>query len=237
MKCATCGAESPLEDLFVRQPFSKTARFLCQQCDLRSRRKLAKMIVLGSVLAAIVLLFEILFTNKLTDDPQSLQIGEFVVLFAVFQILCIVPHELAHAVAAWLVGFPVNLISLGRGELLASWKTGAVRCEVRVWPMCGIVGVTYPPQRAGRFRRIVFVAAAPLVNLLIALAAIRMAGSPAAVFAGNSMNAAKVAWWALASANCMLCLGALWPAKGTTSLGQRKSDGSQLLELIFGVAM
>jgi hypothetical protein len=80
---------------------------------------MAKIILIAGILTAIVLLFEILFTDKLTDDPQSLQIGEFVCLLCLFQILCIIPHELAHAASAWLVGFKIKLICIGRGGLLA----------------------------------------------------------------------------------------------------------------------
>lgn len=83
-------------------------------------------------------------------------------------VLCVL-HELAHALAAMLVGFRVVEIDLGRGPAwFARWWAGAL-VTMRPWPVHGFVRALYRGRRLLRPRLVAVALAGPLLNVLAAV--------------------------------------------------------------------
>lgn len=94
----------------------------------------------------------------------------FVLAWVGAQLLLCVLHELAHAMAAMLVGFRVVEIDLGHGPAwFARWWWGAC-VTVRPWPRHGYVCALYRGRRWLRTRLVVVALAGPLLNVLAAVA-------------------------------------------------------------------
>ncbi|HSZ57261.1 MAG TPA: site-2 protease family protein [Tepidisphaeraceae bacterium] len=232
MSCAQCGLDSPLTELFVRRrkSFSGTAVLLCPQCD-RRRKDASAILAMWLVAIALVLLL----ITWATDDRSVLRswaLAENWALFVLLQILCLVPHEMAHAAAGWLMGFRVGRITFGRGRCLVSRRIGGVIVEVRRLLVVGAVYGTTDNMRAWRWRKIVFVGAGPLANLLLLLVAIVAAGPWPAILQAD-VTREVTPWLDLAAANLALLLSAMIGRAIATAYGTGTSDGRKLFQLFF----
>jgi len=237
MRCDACGVESPLEAMFVRQrkSFRRGVHSLCPRCAKAGEDTVAALIlILPGILLVLAFLGWLTQTqNRYGGISAHRQFdGEWpvacwVALICLFQALCVVPHELAHAAAGWLLGFDVWCISLGCGRLIARRQIRGVIVEIRAIPASGFVAIGNEDVEGHRWGKIISVSAGPMANLLIALAAVTMAYH-------TRFSAQFWLWSALAVANILILVeGSLWPRKFTHSRGATQSDGRQLLELLF----
>lgn len=148
----------------------------------------------------------------LGDAPFSLVaavLAYALVPFATQLLLCLL-HELAHALAAMLVGCRVVEIDLGRGPAwFARWWGGAC-VTLRPWPLHGYVRSLYRGRRWLRTRLVAVVMAGPLLNVLVAVAMQSVTG--AVLEAGEYFTARGALLWATTLSCWVLALGAFVPA-------------------------
>ncbi len=136
--------------------------------------------------------------------------------FAAQLVLCVL-HELAHALAAMLVGFRVVEIDLGRGPAwFARWWAGAC-VTLRPWPLHGYVRSLYRGRRWLRTRLVVVAMAGPLLNVLVAVA--MQSATVAVLDDGEFFTARGALLWATTLSCWVLALGAFVP----TLVGGRSS--------------
>lgn len=232
MRCHQCAVESPLADLFVRRrrSFSKNGPSLCPRCA--RRRKDTSAIVTVVIAAAILSVFLIMWlrgsVNPAWDDWNWIRDGA---LFFAFELICIVPHELAHAAAGRLMGLDIGRITFGRGALLARLVIRGVILDLRAIPIVGSVSGTTRRLTNWRWRMIAYIAAGPIANLILMIVStVVWFTSPGPGLAGSR---AMSPWMLLALANFALLANALWARDVTTAWGKMPSDGRQLLRLLF----
>lgn len=148
----------------------------------------------------------------LGDTPFSLVaavLAYALVPFATQLVLCVL-HELAHVLAAMLVGFRVVEIDLGRGPAwFARWWAGAC-VTLRPWPLHGYVRSLYRGRRWLRTRLAVVAMAGPLLNVLVAVA--MQSATWAVLDDGEYFTARGALLWATTLSCWMLAFGAFAPA-------------------------
>lgn len=126
------------------------------------------------------------------------------------QLLLCVLHELAHVLAAMLVGFRVVEIDLGRGPAwFARWWGGAC-VTLRPWPLHGYVRSLYRGRRWLRTRLAAVALAGPLWNVLAAVA--MQVVTSAVLDDGEYFTARGALLWATTLSCWVLALGAFVPA-------------------------
>src|SRR5262245_58456297 len=137
-RCDVCGVETTLDSAFHQNRLyrltRRKGRVLCPSC-LRKRHALNSrntLIFCGLVGVIGVLLIWI--------APRRLWGWHLVSFFLLmlFQMLCILPHEFGHAIAAWLVGFRVFAISIGSfGRVLFTLRFRRIDLIFRSIPLGG----------------------------------------------------------------------------------------------------
>jgi len=148
----------------------------------------------------------------LGDAPFSLVaavLAYALVPFATQLLLCVL-HELAHVLAAMLVGFRVVEIDLGRGPAWFARWWGCACVTVRPWPVHGYVCSLYRGRRWLRTRLVAVALAGPLLNLLAAVA--MQAVTSAVLDDGEYCTARGALLWATTLSCWVLALAAFAPA-------------------------
>jgi hypothetical protein len=80
-----------------------------------------------------------------------------------------IPHELGHAGAGWLVGLPPRLIRIGEGPILLRFPLGSATFGMRLWPTWAFIA--HPPPTKGQiWARIFVTSCGPAVNALLVAA-------------------------------------------------------------------
>ena len=88
-----------------------------------------------------------------------------VVVYIPGLLLSLVVHELGHAVAGWLAGVPLQIVRIGHGSLLGSFRVRTVRFEWRRWPFSG--AVTFLPAKRSRLALVAVVLGGLAANLAV----------------------------------------------------------------------
>lgn len=224
MKCEGCGVESPLESLFVRgRKFVGRGHFnLCPVCITRQRTLELRTVF---ALFLIVIAFDLVVARR---DGGAFPIN--LILLVAFEYLSIIPHELAHAAASWLMRMEVFQITFGIGRRWAHAIVDGTLIEARMIPICGAVSSSSLDPRLWRLRRLVIVAAGPIANLVICLGAVWMAGGWPRIAQLRWIDH-LAPWLMLAITNAILVLANL--LRWGTGIQGIYSDGVQLFNLLF----
>jgi tetratricopeptide (TPR) repeat protein len=229
--------ESPLsERLFRRRQIADVnSRPLCPVCYQRYCEKgwAIKLIpALGlSILAVVQLVAQAKGRTLVALVPWSLllNLGVFYVLVCA----SVAPHELAHAVIGWLMGFQIARIRIGIGPRLAEFNLGGTRVTIRTIPISGSVWSTTDFMRAWRWRRLLYIAAGPAANVLIFWWAKKAVG-PFPSAPGWDIGDRVTPLAALAAANLYLFANSLFRRRPTL-IGSTVSlpDGLAIRRLLF----
>jgi len=134
----------------------------------------------------------------------------------------IVMHESGHLVVGLLTGEPVRKIRIGSGATLFSFRTGAVLVQICLNPLSG--GAVYFSRVGAAPNRVhlASLAAGPGMNLL-------------AVAYGLGFFQLGARWLApFVIANVVLFIGSASPSVSSAGGRLQKSDGRQILDLLFG---
>jgi hypothetical protein len=221
MKCDCCGIESPLDAAFrpIVRVFQKPWRY-CPTCANRRDRSLHDR----SFWVGLTLMSFVGACAFAVASPQNRDIFLFAPALLAFFWLCVVPHELAHALAARLLGLRVFRIFIGSWGPVV-WRQSIFGIEICVTPIPsgGLTLVGAPTLRFVRWRWALMVAAGPLANGLLAVAALCLRPG----VWGESLVVP------FATANFLLVIVSLFPWRHATAFGQFASDGLVLLSSPF----
>jgi hypothetical protein len=152
------------------------------------------------------------------DSPAAIS----VVLILGFWIPLLVLHEVGHAIAARLLGWQVETLSIGFGRKLTSFRRFGIEIEIRALPVEGFVRCRPTTLRNVRARSAVIYAAGPGIELLFA-AGIWLAAGPALFTA--SMELEIIALQSLALAAAMGAVLNLIPHSSFGPDGEIANDG------------
>lgn len=135
-------------------------------------------------------------------------------------------HELAHALAAALMGLGVKEVQLGGGPVL--FRTGLSRTaiEIRLLPGRGMVQHLRPAERWRRLRMFIFFAAGPACDILVFLALLTASRQPHAT--EHLSTALAIA----AGAQAYCIFSNLWPHTTVVNDVRVANDGLQLVRLL-----
>lgn len=143
-------------------------------------------------------------------------------LIHLFFILSIIPHELGHALVAYLVGWRVFAIVVGLGKRVFKFKLFGIIFSFHRLPVCGFIQNTPIDARWFRTKQFLIVAAGPAVNatmVVIVVLISRAVGSisyPAILFLIT---------------NFLVLVGNLYPSHFKPL--NADTDGKKLLDIVF----
>lgn len=143
----------------------------------------------------------------------------------------LVLHEIAHAGAAWLLGFRVFDIRIGSGRKVFRFQIGKCRIFLGLIPFLGLVTAFPRSDRFLRLRMLAFVAAGPLANCLVIWGTMRWLRYPLAV-------SGRPEWMETAGIFLVMFAGyslltSLWPSARFRYGATIESDGAQLFKIPF----
>lgn len=164
-------------------------------------------------------------------------------LFQIVTIICIVPHELAHALGAHLAGWNVFYIIIGIGRTLYQKRLFGIDFILKPLPTLGLTIVAPERGKYSRLGHAAFVAAGPVVNLAIVIFCIiwtiRQAGT-SGIFNFPGLGTSpifdplveKIAPVSVVLiSNLLILVANLWPRYVKTEFGKMRSDGLALLRV------
>src|SRR5262249_10440557 len=156
-------------------------------------------------------------------------------VFVVLMELLVVPHELGHALGAWLMRMRVFRVYIGRGLTLFDGRKWGLKRERRLM-LKGAAAALAAPRSTHRFRtrQAVMTACGPLANALL-LAVSLWWLTPSGFRAQlQEIDRQLVPGAAFAVANAVTLVVALWPCRMGSYRGVRlSSDGLTLLTIPF----
>jgi hypothetical protein len=172
----------------------------------------------GQILASVILMVGWMLAFVLeVDPPVSHLIGWMFVAQLLVPLLNALLHELAHCLAAKLVGFTVRGLQLGTGEAVFSRSIGSFRISIgrKLWRGAGLAFFVPPTGRAPRARLIFTIGAPYLLHVALFFLVLPDGRTPREFLA-----------WYFAGYQLFSILLGLWP-----SVVERPSDGMQILRL------
>jgi tetratricopeptide (TPR) repeat protein len=226
MTCDQCKLSSPLAELF--RPVRRAGKRLnlCPACVAEETRRSA----LGGVIGVG---FAVAIGGAVASLGGASNAGWVLLNFALLAMMLwilTIPHEAGHALAARLLGLRVERVVIGVGPLLKTFVLCGVPVDIHALPLGGL---TYPEVRdepTARMKRVVVIAAGPLVELLLLWAALRFGGDIALAEQWSQGLAPTTAFIVA----CILGLIAnVLPMRASTHAGVMGNDGAQLLWLLF----
>jgi tetratricopeptide (TPR) repeat protein len=144
----------------------------------------------------------------------------------------VVPHELAHASAGWLLGIRVFRIIIGKGKTVWRHQAGGCTVEIKSTPLGGLTITAPMTPRLMRTKIFLMTLAGPLVHVALAAVAIisfkKRLGSEL-----EPRHAGLEPALTFLAANAWLFLTSVTPHKIRTPLGIQWSDGGLLIGLAF----
>ncbi len=220
MKCDACGLESDYSAAFFkeRKAFGKVVQSFCPNCWARRGRMIAAWPLIGIILIGIIGC--VLYWLKVC--PELAQALNSIFLCFVFFILSVVPHELGHAIAGWLLGFRVFAVAFGYGKQIFKFHLFGTVVSVCSIPAGGLTRSAPKSVHWYRARTFFRVLAGPAANAIIVV-----------TIALISPYHAGVPTWAqmFLIANLLVLIGTLVPYRDPFS--KRDSDGKNLIKAFF----
>jgi hypothetical protein len=222
-RCSRCGLASPLRELFVSGRDGTLDRVWCPRCMERRRRNWDRFRVVTGVLLVGLGAFNM--ANSPAANAHALTFGYGI--FMLTLVLMAMPHEIAHAAVARLVGFIPIAITVGSGKPFFEGELFGVRVQVAdIASGSGHTYVAIHDAPTFRWRMIAVLAAGPLLHIVAAGGAL---GAYRAL-AGDSSEQVRIALLAFAIGNGYTALRNLWPHRSRDAAGATMSDGEQILE-------
>jgi hypothetical protein len=223
--CAVCGVESTLGRAFRRQSVGRGKfKLVCPACRSREHN-------LGYLLALIVAVVMSVVGVGLIWSGFSVALGRAILVFGMVvltQSLCILPHELGHALAALVARmrvFTVTIGAFGRIRFIGQWFGHDI--VFRSIPLGGSTLAAPKGIIFARLRNFIFVLGGPLANVLLIAFAIRLSE----MLADNDTMS-----WILAGfiwGNAVVLALSLFPRKVWIGTQQGPNDGLLLLTIPF----
>ena len=228
-KCDQCGVESEIELAYrkERRWFGLQTRRYCPACLQKRHTQALKRSLLFFILFGIAGLALVLVNPGNWLGWILLKL----VLFLLLSVPLILVHELAHALAGYLLKLRIFAIFIGYGKTLFARRALGINWEIKTFPFGGLTIIGSPPLSYYRFRMFLTLLAGPAVHgllffPLIAVPVILSIFGQAASVAGSMFEV--MAW-----ANAIIFLISLFPIKSMSVYGETGSDGWNLLRIPF----
>jgi Peptidase family M50 len=220
MKCDSCGLESDFSAAFFKEQkaFRKSVRKYCPACWIRRRQMIAGWPQVGIMLAGIIG-FILIWFNVCPDLAQALIT---IFLFNLSLILSIIPHELGHAIAAWLLGLRVFNVVFGSGKQVFKFHLFGTLFSFHWLPLGGLTRVAPRSLRWWRVKFLLMVLAGPAANAIIALTIL---------FISRHRGGVPVPAQLFLIANAVVFVSNLIPRRFRTR--NLDSDGLQIIGVFF----
>jgi tetratricopeptide (TPR) repeat protein len=225
--CDQCGLSSLLEDAFHPRRRRRRQLQLCPACFGEEARRSGSA---SLIIAAFAVTLAIATTAALRGASNAGWVLVNFALLAVILWLITMVHEAGHAIAARLMGLDVYRIVLGLGRPLGTVVIAGVPVDMNVVPTGGLTYADIRDEPRARLKRIVIIAAGPLVDATILWAAIRF-GSDAAVVEQFTGGPAPMRMLILACAGSLL--GNVLPLRALAHPSATANDGAQLAHLLL----
>jgi tetratricopeptide (TPR) repeat protein len=199
---------------------------LCPTCFADEVRRTS----IGSlVMAAFAIALAVAATTTLGAGNAGWVVVNFALLGLISWLVTIV-HEAGHATAARLMGLDVYRVVLGLGRPLGTIAIGGAPVDIHAVPTGGLTYADIRDEPRARLKRIVIIAAGPLVDLTILWAAIRFGGD---AMLAERFTGGPAPLKALILASGISLLGNVLPLRAFAHPGATANDGAQLLHLIL----
>jgi tetratricopeptide (TPR) repeat protein len=217
-KCSACGSISTLGRFFKSTLRGK----VCPRCQPRAE-------MWRSLLSWGCLGVSALFVAALSSfvNPWSFYLLVNLPLLFLFTYTLIVPHELCHALAAWLTGGKVFEIRIGFGPAIREIRIGSVVVSWGRYPVGGATVAAFPTRNRLALRWSLLVIAGLLLNGALLLLLLPFL-SPSRATTGIAPLEA------FAGANALVLASNLLPFKTSLNGTEHMTDGRLLLRLFLG---
>lgn len=234
MRCDRCGLESPIATAFKRTKtsFRKGHQVLCIACRrerLNGARAIGIAVSLDALGIAICVWLEDAKNGR--PFPQELALPVNFSISYLLGFLCIIPHELGHALAGWLTGCAIWRVRLGRGRILKTWRFRGTQIEWRLMPDSGSVQATTANSHAWRWKRLALYLSGPMANLALLIGGaivLILRAAPWADWPNTAVNIPAD----LCLANALQLWSNLVPKKPNGLTRQHANDGKLAVDLL-----
>jgi len=225
-KCRMCGLESPLKEAFIQHKglFLGSAQTYCFECSAKRqwRSLLVGLLVMMVVAAMLYLVMPTGFFGRV--------LLQMLAALLVLLVPLIVLHELAHVLAARLVGLRVFQVHIGAGPLVGSARFFHVRWHLHWLPVSGATVVAGPQMPAYRWRQFLVLLAGPAMHALLILVSWRLLLDWSLEAVGGPLHIlVTLLFWI----NIALMISNLIPRRVAISTGIAGTDGGAMLKLLF----
>lgn len=198
--------------------------FLCPPCWARRQNLIATGLLSAVTCLALVGLVLIPFVA----DSRILFFTSAVLLSGAFHPLCVLSHEIGHALSSVALGIRVSRIALGRyGRRLFAFRLLGCQFEFRSIPYGGLTRTWLQGAKFARCRYFITVVCGPLVNFLMLL------GALAVVAHWQMQGTLALLSLSFAIANLITLGSTVVPRKVTVDGRQESNDGLLMLDLLF----
>jgi hypothetical protein len=220
VRCVNCQTEYPSTKGFQKWSIVKGKKYrICPVCSSRQDEYVYLFSIIGSLLAVIIC-----FNDAIHFRALFLFLSCAWLTFS----LAILPHELGHALAAYLTGLRLFSISFGtRGRLLYSGRFFGCNIVFHRSMLCGITRFSSNKNHWFRLRLFLAVLAGPLVNVIMIFIAIHY------LFMYNHEAAISFFLYGFIWGNTLLIVFNLVPRKVLVGNNRVPNDGLLLFTIPF----
>jgi len=218
--CEECGAQTELDDYYRKFK----GGVLCPSCIEYHRHERGRRVykdLLFGVLFSLILL-----VNK---DIPWLFLNLYMILAMMY--LSVVPHELGHAFAVWLMRQELLFIRFGSGHRWLSRKVRGVYLDFQTQPLGGFVGFVHRYPGVMRFKDAFVYVCGPLTNIVIFLLIWIVFTD---TIAHEDFSKTFSPWLSISAANLILGVGNLIPFKIHSRYQMIPNDGLGIIKSLIG---
>lgn len=177
--------------------------------------------------ALFAFLFIALFTAEIARDFKAVKLS--LPFFLISYVLLLVIHEFGHALMARAVGWRVDLISLGFGQIRRKFHFLGMAVEIRTIPLSGFVRPRPLDLISPQLKNFLIYAAGPGIEILLVLVILILLGPSTLIHRSDSIPLI---------ATQSFCLAALFGAFfNLIPLPHRNDDGSRSLSDGLGMIL
>lgn len=223
-RCDICGVAAREEEHFTEEqlPLCRSKCY-CPSCLQRFYYRIFAGLAMIPVVICGAGIVDALHRHTRMLDSELVCVS----LLVMFQWVMTFPHELGHAIAGRVLGFQQIRILVGSGKPLFSFQFFGIPTLISLIPLGGLT-LSGPVAAPSRWRYLAFVAAGPLVNLLV-VGVSCWAIPSGRVFTFPNGSAASIFFWA----NVIVIAENLIPYQAITPFGTLPNDGLLLWKVLF----
>ena len=228
--CDKCGVKSELPEAFFKQrkSFRRGFRIECPQCHAESENHRFRRGLLFNLVLVTLGLALVIAMPQLKSGWVLLNL----VLFELFLVGSILPHELGHALVARLLGLRVFKVCIGNGRTLFCCRLFGLDTEFKEVPVGGLTQCAPINTKWFKVKQVTHIFAGPFSNLLlcaITLLFLPLEDAMNIERLGEGLAPGHVFFFT----NLMILAQNLWPHTFSSPIGKLSSDGKLIWQTLF----